>query len=188
MGGPLGCAQVEPCGGDVLGSWKLAAGCINTAALTATIAAVCPGASASAAAPTVAGTLTFNSDSSYVATGVSETVAVTEVVPLSCTGQTSCAAFAQTIMDSSTTPVPVTCTGSSTCTCTISASMTAMTESGTYYTAGTTLSTIPTSGTQSNDDYCVKGSALHILSVDTTMNMGPMGQATIASDIVAQKQ
>ena len=157
VGGPLGCAQVEPCGGDVLGTWKLTAGCINTAALTATIAAFCPGASASAAALTVSGTVTYNADMTYVASGVSEAVTVTEVVPISCTGQSSCAAFAQSLIAGSTDPTETaTCTGSSTCTCKISGTTTLMTESGSYSTAATTLSMIPaTTGTQSDNDYCV---------------------------------
>lgn len=188
VGGPLGCAQVEPCGGDVVGTWTLAASCINTGALSAMLASVCPGASASAAAPTISGTLTFNSDLTYVANGVTGTVAITEVVPLSCTGDASCAAFAQTLTAGATSPVSVNCSGSSTCTCAISGSMTTMTESGTYATTGTMLSTIPTTGAQSDDPYCVKGSTLHVLSIDTTMNMGPMGQATIESDTVAQRQ
>ena len=29
---------------------------------------------------------------------------------------------------------------------------------------------------------------MHLVEVDTTMNMGPMGQATINSDLVLQKQ
>src|SRR5205085_9641095 len=118
--------------------------------------------SASASAPTVSGSLMFNPDLTYVATGVSEMLTVTEVVPLSCTGQASCAAFAQSIMAGSTSPVPVTCSGSNTCTCTISGTAMSMNESGTYSTAGTTLSTIPANGTQSDDDYCVKGTALHV--------------------------
>lgn len=189
MGGPLGCAQVEPCGGDVVGSWHLAAGCINTAALTATLAAACPGASASNGSITVNGTVTYNADLTYVASGVSETVSITEVVPLSCTGQATCAAFAQSLMASGTGAPAVSCSGSSTCTCTISGTNPVMAESGTYSTAGTTLSSIPTTtSVQSDDLYCVKGAALHVMSIDMTMNMGPMGQATIEADIVAQRQ
>jgi hypothetical protein len=36
--------------------------------------------------------------------------------------------------------------------------------------------------------YCVQGNTLHILDVDTTMNMGPMGQATIVDDATYIKQ
>jgi hypothetical protein len=36
--------------------------------------------------------------------------------------------------------------------------------------------------------YCVQGNTLHILDVDTTTNMGPMGQATIVDDATYTKQ
>jgi hypothetical protein len=186
VGGPLGCAQVAPCGGDVLGSWKLTGGCINTASLNATIKAICPGASASAGAPTISGTVTYNADLTYAAVNVSEGIMLTEVVPLNCTNETSCAAFAQSISDASTT---VTCTGSGTCNCTFSAPAMPMSETGTYSTAGTVLSMTPdTTGVPSNNPYCVKGTTLHVMSLDTTMNMGPMGTATIESDIIGQRQ
>jgi len=189
VGGPLECAQVEPCGGDVVGTWHLAAACINTAALTATIAAACPGASISKASVTVAGTVTYNADLTYAASGVNETISITEIVPLSCTGEATCAAFAQMIMAGATNPLTVSCTGSSTCTCMVAGTNPVMAESGTYSTAGTTLSsTASGTGVQSDDLYCVLGTNLHVVSIDTTMNMGPMGQATIESDVVAQRQ
>jgi hypothetical protein len=36
--------------------------------------------------------------------------------------------------------------------------------------------------------YCVQGTTIHFLQIDTTMNMGPMGQATIDQDVIATKQ
>jgi len=34
----------------------------------------------------------------------------------------------------------------------------------------------------------VQGNTLHLLDVDTSMNMGPMGQATITDDVTLSKQ
>src|ERR1051325_1342147 len=186
VGGPLGCAQVAPCGGAVLGGWNLTTACINTSALNATIKAVCPGASASASAPMISGTVTYNADLTYAASNVTEAIVLTEIVPLSCTGETDCATFGQSVTSGSTM---VTCSGSGTCTCTFSGSMSPMSESGTYSMAGTVLSMTPdTTGVPSDNPYCIKASHLHIMSLDTTMNMGPMGTAAIETDIIGQTQ
>ena len=78
----------------------------------------------------------------------------------------------------------ITCTGSSSCACAITAAMDLTNSSGTYVTAGTVLSLTPGDGTAGDSgDYCVKGSSLHLLSIDTTMAM-----AKVVSDIVFTKQ
>jgi hypothetical protein len=43
-------------------------------------------------------------------------------------------------------------------------------------------------GSTSVGGYCVQGAALHLITVDATMNTGPMGQATIVKDVVGQRQ
>jgi hypothetical protein len=180
------CAQVEPCGGDVVGTWKFAGACINNAAVSAELAAVCPGASINVSSLSVSGSITFNSDLTYSGSSVTMAETATESIPLSCTGQASCAALSM-----SSNGMTATCSGTSVCTCrvTASASGTAaggLGSAGTYSTYGTTL-TLQSSSTTTGS-YCVQGTELHLVSVDSTMNMGPMGMATITSDLVALKQ
>jgi hypothetical protein len=182
------CAQVEPCGGDVVGSWSFAGACVNNAAASVTLAAICPGASISVSSLAVSGSITFNSDLSYSGPSVSVSETATESVPLSCTGQASCAA-----LGTSSNGMTATCSGTTVCTCRVSSSASgtaagALGSSGTYSISDTTLALQSSSSTSTMGSYCVQGTELHLVSVDATMNMGPMGMATITSDVVALKQ
>jgi hypothetical protein len=58
--------------------------------------------------------------------------------------------------------------------------------SGTYSISGTNLMLQSSSST--GGSYCAEGTELHLVSVDAYMDMGPMGMATITSDVVALKQ
>ncbi len=183
------CAQVEPCGGDVVGTWKFAGGCVNNAAVSATLAAVCPGASISVSSLAVSGSITFNSDLSYSGSSFSVSETATESIPLSCTGQASCAA-----LSTSSNGMTAACSGTSVCTCRVSSTAAgtaagALGSSGTYSSSDTTLTLQSSSSSSSTGgSYCAQGTELHLISVDATMNMGPMGMATITSDVVALKQ
>jgi hypothetical protein len=183
---PPHCDQVEPCGGDVVGTWMLTGGCENTAVIMMNLSTTCPGAVINSLSISATGTLAFNSDMTYTGTGVTGTVHATETVPLSCTNATSCA----TVTAGASTAT-VSCSGGTTCTCVVTGTPTGGildgNTSGTYSIAGTTL-TLQNATTSDSSDYCVQGTELHFVTVDTTMNMGPMGQATIQADIVALKQ
>jgi hypothetical protein len=187
-GAPPHCDQVEPCGGDVVGTWKLAGGCENTAVLMKDLSTACPGAAIDSFGISVTGTLAFNSDMTFTGTGVTATVHALETVPLSCTNAATCAAV--TSPNNATT---VSCSGASTCTCTVTNTVSGTggvlggNTSGTYSISANTL-TLQAAATSNSNNYCVQGTELHFMTVDTTMNMGPMGQATITSDLVALKQ
>ena len=58
-----------------------------------------------------------------------------------------------------------------------------MTESGTYITSGTTITTTDSTGASSSSYYCVQGNELHMLQVDMTMAMGK-----VQADIVMTKK
>jgi hypothetical protein len=170
------CLQVQPCGGDVVGTWSFLGACTNAAAvadLSATLAADCPGAAASAVGVDVSGTVTYNADLTYSVNG-SETVSATETVPLACLGVTTCAGAT-----TSTAGTTVTCTGTTTCTCQIHG-VHPITEAGTYTTSGTTQTTTSATSVDTNP-YCVENNRLHLLDTAT------MSQ-TIVLDVVAQKQ
>ena len=185
-GGPPHCGQVEPCGGEVAGTWKMLGSCFNTAGLSADIADSCPGASISISRFSIAGTLTFNADSSYSSTAT-ETIKATEVVPLACFG--GLVATCADLLTTSSPGVSISCVGTTVCTCGISGTQIFPSPSGTYTTGGSSLYTIDAvTGDSSGSDYCVQADLMHMVEVSSTMNMGPMGQATILSDLVAQKQ
>jgi Fe-S-cluster-containing hydrogenase component 2 len=73
------------------------------------------------------------------------------------------------------------CSGSSSCTCTVTGVQTEA-ETGTYTTAGTEMTLTDSAGSTDGGPYCVQGSTLHLLTVDTTMAM-----AKIQSDMVFTK-
>jgi len=146
----------------------------------------CPGATLTNVKLTPGGTMTFGSDLTYTAS-VTETMSFTENLPSSCLSGTTCAQVNALLQGEvgSNGIQSVSCSGSSTCACAITAAMDLENSSGTYVTSGTVLSLTATTGTSGGDsgDYCVKGSSLHLLSIDTTMPM-----AKVVSDFVFTKQ
>jgi hypothetical protein len=173
---PPSCLQVQPCGGDVVGTWSFLGACRTPAVLqnfNDNLQASCPGASITALDIDISGTVTYNADLTYAA-NVTETIRATEIFPLSCLGFASCADVV-----SSNTESTVSCTGTTTCTCRV-AGAPPMIETGTYTTAGTDLTMAGPTST-STDAYCVQNNQLHIISVDAT-------SAALNGDFVAQKQ
>jgi hypothetical protein len=181
------CGNVEPCGGAVTGTWKFTADCINLTALQPTAETICATASIGAASATISGNVTFNSDQTYELQET-ETALISWTIPSTCTSGTTCAAFGAGVAAQLDTGETFVCTGTTTCGCTETAAS-VTTDNGTYSAGGTSLSLISAlTGNGESGGYCVQGSTLHIITVDTTMNMGPMGQATIDEDITATKQ
>jgi hypothetical protein len=186
-GGASSCGTVSPCGGDPVGNWKFAGAC--TPGYAEFDNEFCPTATATVSmSPT--GTMNVAADGSY-SMNMTLKGAVTMTIPASCLTQgvitLTCGQLQQSIQASSAndpdSPITaVTCTGSSTCTCTMQMSS-STNDSGTWAVDGTTLSLSGGDG----GEFCVKGSELHLITVDTTMTMGSMGQAKITNDIVAVK-
>lgn len=176
---PPNCLQVQPCGGDVVGSWSFLGTCYNVQAQSAELAASCPGAKLNAAGVSLTGTFNFNADLTYTATNWHEVFALNETLPLSCAGTASCTESNGTetnVSNGSTVTVTTACSGTTTCACRINGMLTLSSDSGTYTTTGSLLDMF--GGTTSGAfDYCVEEDRLHLLSVSST------GQ--IVSDIVA---
>jgi len=187
-GGNMTCTGA-PCGGDVVGNWKASSTCIDSATVNmeflSSIMGQCPTASLTNVKVTPSGTMTFGADLTYT-TDVSMTMSFTENIPTSCVSGASCATVNAALQAEVGTNgiTAVNCTGSSTCACAITAAMVLDMSSGTYTTAGTILTLTATSGTSGDSgDYCVQGSSLHLLSIDTSMSM-----AKVVSDFVFTKQ
>jgi hypothetical protein len=190
-GGSGSCGKVAACGGDVVGSYTISAGCINNAALNMAIgsSSSCPGLTLSASGVSVTGSGSFNADMTYTTTETVKLSAV-ETIPTSCfstSGITpTCAQLDQElqteIASGSSSISSGHCSGASTCTCTLTLPAQTMTETGTYTTSGTTITMTSSTGKVSTDSYCAQGNELHIMSVDMTMPMG-----AVQADIVFKK-
>jgi hypothetical protein len=131
------------------------------------------------------GTFTAGTDLTY-SFAVTVPFNVTFDVPASCTGGTSCAALgvgaSQTLTNGT-----LTCIGTGSCVCTLMISD-VENKAGTYSTSGTILSIVNAAdGSTSSGDYCVQANTLHLIDVDT-MNMGPLGLATIIDDTTFTRQ
>ena len=115
-------------------------------------------------------------------------------VPKACLTGTTCG-FLETLLEftggfgSQNSIDSVSCEGSGDCTCTFVMKPDVQSETGTYKTAGTAVSTTPTAANASlSRDYCVEGDLLHFVSVDRTMTMGAMGQLKVTLDMVAKRK
>jgi hypothetical protein len=159
--------------------------CINSVSLTPEAHQICSTASIGGVSGSATGSVSFNSDMTY---SISEnsTGVVPWTIPSSCSGVTTCAALGAYVQ-ASISAGTFTCTGTTTCSCTQTV-LANVVDTGTYSTAGNNLVlTSASSGTSMTGSYCVQGSTLHLVTIDATMNMGPMGQATIDKDLTAQK-
>jgi hypothetical protein len=140
------------------------------------------------------GNASFNADMTY---NLTQTLSVSAsgTVPSSCLqvgGFTlTCAEFdllaQQYVAMDPTTIQSVHCAGDQMCNCSFTLAPQTTTETGTWSTTGTTLVTT-TSTTSFSTDYCVQKNQLHMMTLNTTMPMGAMGQANIDTDTVFTKK
>ena len=189
-GGGGSCGKVQPCGGDVVGTYNVSAACFDSAALSMQIGMDCPGASVSISGLKVSGTGSFNADLTY---SINETISASlvETFPPSCltmSGVTvTCAQLDQSIqallIQNPGTYQSAHCSGSSSCSCTFVLASHTTSETGTYTTSGTTITTTDSTGTSSSTPYCAQGNELHMLQVDMTMAMGK-----VQADLVLTKK
>jgi hypothetical protein len=175
-GTPSNCGKVAPCGGDIVGAWKVIDACPTGSGTVPN----CPGATVKVSSIRVTGTVEFNMDKTYSDT-LTESLSETLTLPNSCLMAlgVTCAEQAAILMNGTT------CTTSgSDCVCTIKPNQTTMV-TGTYTLAGNTVTTTsnasPTSASSTGSaDYCVQGSLLHLIST-------PMGGGA-GQEIVAMKE
>jgi hypothetical protein len=201
------CGQVQPCGGDIVGTWKIVSACLNLpdsgAQGVVTIdGQTCEGVTASNADYFVQGTITFDSSMAFEETLTFFGGSATLSIPASCFPGTTCAELgAQLDQDVDAAPGAhsASCTGTTTCVCTgqtvavgdggtVAPSVSG---SGTYAIGGNTLTLTMTTDAgiaESSDSYCIAGGELHLIGLTTTMDMGAMGTMAIESDLVAVRQ
>ena len=144
----------------------------------------CPSATVTNLNLTQTGSTVFTTTGYAVA--VTRAYSYTYNVPASCLNGGTCADLAAEFAQSPTLQSS-SCTGSTTCVCPLVYVPQDLTESGTYTTSGSTLTTTPTAGTAGTTSYCVEGNRLHFLDVQTITDMGAVTMRT-RSDQVAQRQ
>jgi len=183
---PPSCLQVQPCGGDLVGTWSFLGGCIDAPALNAeTPVESCPDMRITGGNIAIAGSATYGADLTY-SFEVEQTITLTSTFPLSCTTATSCSEYAAGVMPGASAS-GVTCVGTTTCACRQSFSIPRTVVTGTYTTAGPTIQLTSSASGVTTSSYCVQGDLLHLMTVSGTQT-GPMGEAVILVDDVAQKQ
>jgi hypothetical protein len=188
VGGPSMCGVVAPCGGDLVGTWTVTVGCVTAAGIQAAMGntAGCPGASLNVTNVSESGMLTFNADMTYSIAALTEQATYQLTLPVSCTAGGSCDTVTTALLNTGMFE-SVTCTGASTCGCTAVQAPIVATETGTYTTSATAVTTVPTTGASSVIPYCVQGTNIHLMATRSTP-MGAMGQMVVEEDSVGQKQ
>jgi hypothetical protein len=177
-GGSSGaCLQVQPCGGNIVGSWQLTSECVDVESLQPTAQTACVDASITAAIVSVSGNLTFNADMSYTESATTTAIFVWHF-PASCLNGATCDAFGSAAQQGLPAGVTFTCTGPADCDCTEGTIGTGS-DSGTYSTSGSVLSITSDTTGPATGAYCVQGSTLHLITLDNT---------TIIRDTIGQKQ
>jgi hypothetical protein len=185
-GGDSGACGVQPCGGDPVGNWHATSACADAAELNmaalASVMGFCATASVSGFSVRPSGTFNIAADMTY-SLNMTMDMTVSMNIPSSCLMGASCAVLSAALQTEVGTGgvTAATCTGSSSCTCTVTGATTDA-STGTYTTAGTEMMLMDSDGSTDGGPYCVQGSTLHLLTVDTTMAM-----AKIQSDIVLTK-
>jgi hypothetical protein len=162
------CGAVSACGGDLVGLWLVTQSCLIS---TEDLSSVCAGASASIDFA-FSGTSMYGADHSYTSTttggGTTHYHYPSACLP---SGKT-CTEFGQLLM-----PVggysSITCTTDNTgvCNCDGVTPSTSGSETGTYSTAGGTLTTTH-AGTTSSIPYCVSGNVMNQMPALTTTDGG----------------
>jgi hypothetical protein len=192
MPAPQGCGTVDPCEGDLTGTWKVLGGCLTPAEFDDP---ACTQATFQLTTLSYAGTMTFNPDMSYTATDFVENRAEIDTIPTTCLGApVQTCAEEDTSLKSQVNTLSGTgfssagCTGSSTCTCSIAEADKVIGDSGTYVLDGNSLNFNSDIGEFEGFSYCVQNGLLHLMTVAITEDSTGAETMTVASDIVAQLQ
>ena len=156
------CTAATPCGGDLSGTWKVAAACLSDAekASLEDSLKVCPTGSASVSSLSTSGTVTF--DAGALKEDVTATLHLTNTVPTSCLNGATCASLqAQLAAQTSAGVSDVACHSSAdSCTCTYVQTVNVKQESSFTTSDSTITETDASDGSVTTAEYCVAGNKL----------------------------
>jgi hypothetical protein len=171
--------SMSPCGGNIVGTWKVTQSCATATDDLSSAGAGCTGASA-VLDITYGGSLTYNADLTFDFSAVTASETVHEQFPSGCSpfGLT-CQQLGQTATDAGTPRCSTDTQGG--CVCDSVAMLTSNNPTGTYAVSGGKITTTSTSGKPSTNSYCVQGNVLYLI-LDQTADGGlsAMGQIVLA--------
>ncbi len=184
------CAGGTTCGGDIAGNWNITSLCSVTG--VAGLTDSCPEVQIDASGLTVAGSANFMSDMTYTFSATL-TGTVTGSFPTAClttaTSTLTCddlTALLELFTDEYPALSGRCTTASDGCNCTIQASSFSTSGSGTYTTAGSTLTATPTGVAASTLSYCAGPPNLTLTSTISGGSGGVLGG--VAGTIVLTKE
>jgi len=156
---PDHCAEVGPCGGDLVGTWQFTTGCLTAAGeeVLHRTTSDCPGGSLDFESIDTRGTITFNADGTYAVTKFGIQVMAKYVMPVACISGGSCEAEQASLQRTGNFEA-VSCSGSDICTCDATTPRSAATETGEYFVYE---DQVVLSGIGGGDYYCVDGNVFH---------------------------
>jgi hypothetical protein len=184
------CGGVDPCGGDVVGSWSIVDSCLSANGMFSTdkqafFAGFCVssggGVSDDASNASWVGAWSFDAAMNY-SIGILETVHESFI----CSDGETCTALDTEIKAAQASTATMQSAGcqqvGSSCKCSVDWA-TFNDESGTYSAEGTAISLAPSSGLPTAPiGYCVKGNTMHWIPTDSVESGPPF------PDLVAQRQ
>ena len=183
-GGAVSCGKVDPCNGDVVGSWTIAGICTDPSELSAQIVRFCPGFQFTVLDESISGAMTLTADLNYSSTAVLRQK-FRLVQPLDCPYTTAATCSDLDAFLHVEGEVTGTCTGTSVCTCDVEAVQPLLGAGGTYLISDTGLFFGEDNGTFGGGGYCVQDGALHFVSTTIILYMAGLGETQIVSDVVA---
>jgi hypothetical protein len=185
------CGGVDPCGGDVVGSWSIVDSCLSANGMFAAdkqafFSGFCTGTGTGAVSDDAAtaswvGAWSFDASMAY-------TISILETVheSFTCNDGETCSALDTEIKTAQANTPTIQSAGcqqvGAACKCTVDWA-TFNDESGTYSAAGTAISLAPTSGLPTAPiGYCVKGNTMHWIPTPDATSGPPF------PDLVADRQ
>jgi hypothetical protein len=196
------CGKVAPCGGGLVGSWRVVAGCDQTGLLTteASLLIACPNLVIDVLDRSTTGTLTFAADGTYSESTVTSQTLRADVppsclslngTPLTCS-ETGLALKLALVVAPLVGKVDCTTTRQLTCACTFALGPESRDEAGTFSASANRVTTVGFDETSTaSRPYCVQGgSTLHWMGGGLPVDLGPLGMVRIplGDDVVAARQ
>jgi hypothetical protein len=197
------CGKVSPCGGGLVGSWKVVAGCDQAGILTtgASLVLACPNLVIDVLDRSSDGTMTFGADGTYTASTVTSQTLRADLPPscLSLNGTPLTCSEAGLALKLALAVAPVvgnvdctTTTRQLTCSCTFALGPETIEEAGTFSTLANRVTTVSFDGTSTaSRTYCVEGgSTLHWMGSGLPVDLGPLGtfRVPLGDDVVAARR
>jgi hypothetical protein len=172
------CGGSAACGGNVVGTWSIASVCFMTLPAMSGDGGTSCSNQINSSGLTEMGTVTFNSDLTYTSSAT-PVGTLSEVIPTGCLGTVTCDQenmYAMMAVTSGTYSSAGCTAVAAGCSCQFQFASKPVTQTGTYTTAGSSLTIMSSTATKPQPDtYCVTGSTL---TLSTTSMIGTTGTSS----------